>query len=592
MGTLSNNRNDKIETDVLVIGGGLAGCRAALRARDFVTKVTLVDKAIVARSGATLWCHEILAPVPADTYYSWMREMVEYTEFFCDQESTEILFHEAGQRLKEMEDWGVPFKKDSGGDYIKEPVRGMMDYGRAIFYQGRFWMDRVKEQLSKRGIEVVERIMLTDLLTSDGLHPTRGKVVGAVGFHTLTGEVLTIKAKATVLTTGKMITKLPHSAVDNLTGDGQAMTFRAGAELTGLEFALGGNYYSPLNERAISTMGFVQFQNHGAFMVNEQGERIMDKYLSGRMERGSGRGPLAQAFVKEVMEGRGPLYFDMRHWTDERVKLMRAVMPDTMAKLDAAGIDIQKHRIPYIILPDGAYASGDGGVKVGINGETNLPGLFASGAASNIRTQTEAFGSATQANCNVFGYRAGEAAGKMARGTSSVEIDTDQVKRLQDIALSPLSQKKGVSAEDIFRAVNRNLLPWKYGLIKQEKRIREALARIEDVERKLLPQLAAPDVHNLVKANEARSYVQMVKLFHIASLERKESRCKHYREDYPFRDDVDWLKLIVVRRDGEGVRIAHEPIPVESYPIKLDKRTKIPAPVQFSYEPYETRSKV
>ncbi|MDP2726852.1 MAG: FAD-binding protein, partial [Dehalococcoidia bacterium] len=319
---IGDTMDNVLKCDVLVIGGGLAGCRAALRAKDFCPDVLLVDKAVVGRSGATLWGHEIMAPVHPGKFTQWMRESVEFSEFINDQDCLEILLKEQPQRLKELEEWGVPFKRDEQGNKVQEPVRGMMDHCRAVFMDSQFWMDHVRDQVLKKGIKVMKRITITELLTSDGHLPTKGRVIGAVGFDSWSGDFLTIQAKSVVVTTGVVSVKSPSSRADNDTGDGQAMAFRAGADLTGLEFGPGGSYYAIRDNNFAEALGFVQLQNHGAFFVNSVGERVMDKYLPGRMERGSGRGPLGQAFVKEMLEGRGPLYMDIRHWSPERMDMM------------------------------------------------------------------------------------------------------------------------------------------------------------------------------------------------------------------------------------------------------------------------------
>lgn len=573
---IGSNNKGVIETDVLVIGGGLAGCRAALRAKDFVEKVILVDKAVVARSGATIYGHEIIAPVPEDSFKAWMEEVVLFTEYFSDQTWVEILLKEGKERLRELDEWGAPFKKDDKGELISEPVRGMINC-KAIFFDGRFWFDKVKEQLKKKEIELMERVMITDLLTSDGKHPTKGRVIGAVGFHTVTGEFLIFNTKAVIIATGMMTAKLRTAYGDNMTGDGQAMAFRAGTELANLEFCLAPSFFSKA-----AGVNLIHFQNHGAYMINAHGERYMGKYFPDRMERGSGFGQLAQAFVKETLEGKGPCFFDMRHWNHERIELMRKIIPVTMTRLDQAGIDIGKQLVEFTMTTSIGGAQGEGGVNVNINGGTNIPGLFCAGASARARGGPEVFGSVTLSNCNVFGYRTGENAGKTAKGYERAQIDWSQVESLKEIALSPLKKWNGIRPEDIYHGVIKKILPWQYSVFKHEKRIKEAIDEVRRIEEEDLPGIFAKDTHELVKANEARNFVLMVKLYHISSLQRKESRLRHYREEYPYKDNIDWLKFVVLRKEEEGLKIEFEPIPINDYPIRPNKLDKISAPIKFS----------
>ena len=121
-----------------------------------------------------------------------------------------------------------------------------------------------------------------------------------------------------------------------------------------------------------------------------------------------------------------------------------------------------------------------------------------------------------------------------------------------------------------------------FGIIKNEETIKEMLNEIKRTHQEELPRVAARDVHELIKANEARNFVELVEPVYICALERKESRLIHYRRDYPYRDDLDWLKWVVLKKEGDVIKVRHEPVPVEKNRIKLKERRRIPAPVQFT----------
>ena len=151
------------------------------------------------------------------------------------------------------------------------------------------------------------------------------------------------------------------------------------------------------------------------------------------------------------------------------------------------------------------------------------------------------------------------------------------------MGFAPLG-RAGPSPRDIYLAVNKATIPAESGFFKHERRIEDTLAEIKRVQEEELPRIGARDVHELVKANEARSFALVAEAVYRCALERKESRLGHYREEFPYRDDIDWLKWSIIKGGREGMEVRFEPVPMEEYPIKLEKRSRIPAPVEFSWE--------
>ncbi len=266
-----------IETDVLVVGGGLAGCWAALRARDFVDDVTLVDKGVVARAGTTVFRHTLMAGAPEDELDRWVQDGAEHSEFMCEQPFARVLLNEEGDRIRDLAGWGVPFERDEKGDLSLSVGRGHKN-SRVLLVDCRMLMEIMRAQVQAKGVRLVERVMITDLLTSDGQCPTSGRVNGAVGINTRDGQLIVFKARAVFLSTGRIGAKTHIAYCDNVTGDGQAMAFRVGAEAAGLEFNFGPHWFCSYQGRFHLLSVLWPLQTEGAYIVNGRGERFLERY--------------------------------------------------------------------------------------------------------------------------------------------------------------------------------------------------------------------------------------------------------------------------------------------------------------------------
>ena len=362
------------ECDVLVIGGGLAGCWAAICAKDFTDKVLLVDKARVSRSGASTFAAGVmLCPSPEDDLDVWMEEIVERGEYVNDQEWVRVMLEEQIERVKELDRWGAPFERDEKGNIVRVVGRGHVT-SRILMFHGKQFMETMRKQLLLKDIGPLERVIITDLLTSDGAQPTKSRVVGAIGFDVRNGQHHVFKAKSTVMATGGT-GFIGMGETDNVTSDGLGACFRAGAEVTGMEFL--GNKGHWCWEQKYITPGLNMFQGAGMHMLNAKGERFMEKYAPELKERARLQ-DIDLAFSKEAFEGRGPMYVDMRHFSPETIERFRRVIPMTMRIFDQAGIDLRKQKILFD-MPRGVLRGLVGGVSNNTYCETNLAGLYVAG---------------------------------------------------------------------------------------------------------------------------------------------------------------------------------------------------------------------
>lgn len=570
---------DLRETDVLILGGGLAGCWAAIRARDFVKDVTLIDKAMVGKSGASVFAHTMLAPTPPGDMAAWREEFVRRGEFFNDQDWLDVLFREEGRRIEDLVRWGVPFLREREGQLHVTTGFGHQ-VTRELLCDGHKLMEVMRNKVLEAGVNLVERVMVTDLLTSDGKHPSGGRVVGAVGFHGRTGDPVVYRSRSVVIATGRINAKMKGHFTYNITGDGTAMAYRAGAELSNMEFSTSGGL--AYVEKRYHVGGPALVVGLGAKFINGLGERFMERYSPQLKER-SRLSLLCQAMVKEVLEGRGPIYYDWRSLKEEDIQKIRQVRPQTIRPLDEGGIDPRRQLLechPLITLGSGNC---NGGINIDAHSQSSIPGLYAVGAATRSPVQgTFTVSGVNLAYCNVGGYIAGENAGREAAGGQMPTLIDGQLRALLDSIFGPLGKKEGISPEDILDKVNRIVIPAPNSVVKSASRIGHVLERISEIEARHLPRIAADDHHSLVKAHEIRNIVLLAKIVFTSALYREESRHWHYREEFPYRDDRNWLKWTVVKRlADDAVSVEARPIPIERYPVQPGEWGKIPHPVQF-----------
>ena len=553
----------ELDCDVLVIGGGLAGCWAALKAKEYAPNVILVDKGKVSRSGISSFAGAgICCPYPTDDLDDWQRELVKKDEYLADQDWIEILFQEQPKRIREMEEWGVAFERDEKGNLLRFAAMGRV-ITKVVTVSSEQLMGVMKERLQISGVNLLERVMITSLLTSDGICPTKGSIIGAYGFNTRSGESVSINAGATIICTG-------GSHFHDQTGDGIAQAYRAGAELWGMEFS---DTFDDMGFDEYIGLHLISFERVGMRLYNSKGERFMLRYEPELAEMVDRR-RLALPVIWEGLAGRGPIYADFTHLDKKGIELLRNLPTISMrvAAIEREGIDLSKERVKFNVFS--GFIRVAGGIKHNIFSETSLAGLYVAGHAGMYPAHEPL------AFCCVGGYRAGENAARYALELGRKQVKIEQIKDLEEETLRPLKANKGIKPQSLIDRVNKYLSPSTTSIFRNEKNIKAVLKECEGWEGDTT-SLKAMDLHELVWAAKAKSIVDCVRPVFLSSLEREESRGDYIRVDYPFRDDVNWLKQVVTRRDEKGIRVRHFPIPIYRYKIKPQKYEKVPAKILF-----------
>lgn len=545
----------QLETDVLVIGGGIAGAFAAYKAHESGVRVLLVDRSYFGRGGCSALASGVYpAYMPGDNVDDWVRgfgagPLVNQPLLV---KSLPVMY----EHLMTMDRWGVRWVKE-GKKIVRVGGPGhSFESGAWMAEGGPQMMMAVRAGVLQSGVQVLDRLAMTELLTSDGKLTTEGRVVGAAGFHTRTGEIYIVQAKATIICTGpyKFPYPWPGSSLGympiDLSGDGIAMMLRAGAQLSRLE--LGGINLNPDN--MLCAPGLESLMPSGAKWVDKNGSRFLKEYDPKRMEMTS-RALLYFAIAHQKEQGNIPS-MDLREITPERLQLLKAVIPIVMSNYEGAGEDIMEEPVPYTYQVAGTSGIFGAGARVTERGETTIPGLYAAGTCSDMAYLPGGH----LPFCSVTGHWAGEAAGTYASDVKTTTVMPEQVERAIQTIQAPLARTEKVPYEAVHRRLG-HLLMEKVGLVLHGERLQAALEELLEIREKEVARLGARDAHELAKVWGLFHYTQVLEATLRAYLYRTESRVAFIREDFPVIDNVNWVKLIVVHRQNNALKLWDEPLP-------------------------------
>ena len=561
-----------LETDVLIVGGGGAGCRAAIEAHDQGSKVMMIVKGRLGHSGCTLNVGTSAGVGPwavkEDSFFSSMRDLLAHGGYLGNQEMIKILTEDTPERIAELETWGVDFERNEDG-CIRVTHAAKHEYPRNVTFKPRSpgqheygyppgiaMMDALINQIQKRDILVMDEVMLVDLLKNEG------KVVGVTALDYQKPDLLVIKAKATILATGSFSQIFEASTVSlQETGDGQAAAFRAGADLIDME-----------NTQFIAT-GTGSPPN--SVLLNARGEQFLERYGITSLN-GVDKEALCYAVAKEIKQGggtaQGNILVDMTGaWKDSTLP------PSILATFEE---NLQSRGTPYFSLDNtegfdpktkpvetGPIAhTTTGGVRTNTRCETSIPGLYAAGAvAGGLYGHARPEGYTSMITV-VFGKRSGTFASEYARSANEPVLDDTAVQTSLDRALSLAVEAGGIKPKDTKDHIKATMQQYAW-VVKDEALLNRGLQEIRDTKEiqritslnstfRVEPQSG----ERWVTAIEVPNMLQCAELMLVGSLDRKESRGAFFRDDYPETDNDNWLKNIISRTlDGEIV-IDHVPV--------------------------------
>ncbi len=548
-----------VATDVLIIGGGLAGLNAAMGAAEAGASVAIAEKGRIERSGDIgggvdhflAFLNEGASWDSQDAFLEYVQKVGRGTAHLSHIESTYCA--ELPDAIARMARIGNPLTQDDGSFYRTKSMGQPGPYW--INFNGKLLKPRLALAVRKLRCKVFGRIMTVDLLTS------QGSVVGAVGFHIRTGKIHVFQAKATIIATGNTNRLYENPRINPFntwlspfdTGDGQVMALRAGASLSNMEYMR-----MTLLPKGFSAPGFNALVGMGGRFLNSLG----DYFMEGKHPLGN-RAPrydVVYQALDELRSGRGPIYIDCRHLSEADAAHLIATLgydKDTLPDyFMQRGEDLRRAPIEITVsegMQAGPTEVTGSGIKIDGECAATAPGLFAAGDSADHHRCVH--GAITG------GYKAGKSAAAYALGQNFFDdAAIGDAKEIGERFMAPLHRSSGHPYTQIESTV-RKVMAEHVGPLRSEQGLKVGMRKLRQLEGHL-ESIKVNDLHELMRANETRSILTVGKMMASAALFRTESRNKpyHHRLDYPDTDDANWCGLVVIKKAGEDFDCSFEPI--------------------------------
>ena len=543
--------HDVYTTDVLVIGGGLAGCWAAIAATRQGSRALVVDKGFVGGSGCSVFAGGVvLYLTPDDDPADFVREHCSESELLLDPAWVEWLVQANYERIAELDGWGAPFDRH---DDASEGAAGSLH--RRLIYVGsretvwRLGLDSVelmklmrKQVLRTKQAKLLDHTAIVKLLVEDG------RVVGAVGIRRQDERLCLIQAKSVVLAAGGCAWKGTHFGHDMLCGEAYKLAWDVGASLMNMEYA---NGYIATNTR---------FDSHGQCIL----AAIGGKYLNGQGEQFLGRYSdkvppaihvIARGMASEIREGRGPIQLDLSAVPVKDREMWLHAFKHIAELARRSGQDLFADRTQWHPGFNGSVSGSAGVYFTDTTMAASVPGLYVAGDAATRGYVVGASSGITFLNlawANGSGYAAGVGAGEFAQNSGQAALSDAYWRGELAGALRPMQRTDGLLPDAVYGQLQTQAMPPEVNIFRDSARMQRALAHVRTLQQEAVPRLSAPDFHELVKCYEVEATALTTALMYKAALLRTESRGWHFREDYPQRDDSGWLRWIVAAPGEDG----------------------------------------
>ena len=535
--------------DVLIVGAGLAGLRCAVEAQRLGLDVAVITKVHPVRSHSNAAQGGINAPLTdrGDDWKGHALDTIKGSDYLADQDAVEIMSQEAGDAVLELERMGVIFSRGEDGKLGTRRFGGQK-VARTFFVgaiTGSALLHVLYEQSLKMGLTVYEEWFVTSLIKHEGA------VKGVVALDLKTGEIEAITAKSVVIAAGGAGRVFePSTNALICTGDGLSLAWNNGAGLMDMEMI----QYHPTTLARTGILLSEAARGEGAYLLNAEGDRFMEKYAPDYMELAS-RDVVSRAEQTEINEGRGidgNVLLDLRHLGKEFIETRLGYLQEV--SVEFLGIDMSEKPVP--IRPGMHYIMG--GIKTDVDGETGVPGLYAAGECANVSVHgANRLGANSLLDTVVFGRRSAVKASDYVRTVSNEDIPTKEfvdkdLKRIKSIIESDGKLRVSEVRNEMAEAMTKGI-----GVFRDQKSMEYAKSVVDKTKIKYRDSIKIDNkgkVYNtdLLFALELGNMIDCAESIVHGALTRKESRGAHFRTDLTERDDKDWLKHTLVLKDLEG----------------------------------------
>ncbi|MCZ4277101.1 succinate dehydrogenase flavoprotein subunit [Rhodococcoides yunnanense] len=565
--------------DVLIVGAGGAGMRAAIEAGP-EARTAVLTKLYPTRShtgAAQGGMCAALANVEEDNWEWHTFDTVKGGDYLADQDAVEVMAKEAIDAVLDLEKMGLPFNRTPEGKIDQRRFGGhTRDHGKAPVRRACFAADRTGHMILqtlyqncvKHNVEFYNEFYALDLCLTE---TENGPVAtGIIAYELATGELHIFHAKSIVFATGGSgrIYKTTSNA-HTLTGDGMSIVFRKGLPLEDMEF----HQFHPTGLAGLGILISEAVRGEGGILRNEDGERFMERYAP-TIKDLAPRDIVARSMVLEVLEGRGGgpnkdyVYIDVTHIPEE---VLDEKLPDIMEfSRTYLGVDPVKEPVP--VYPTCHYVMG--GIPTKINGEVLrnnddiVPGLYAAGECACVSVHgANRLGTNSLLDINVFGRRAGIAAAKYANSVDFTPLPEEPAKMVQDWLELILSDHGHERVADI-RSEMQQSMDNNASVFRTQERLETALKDVRTLKERY-SHITVQDKSkrynsDLLEAIELGFLLEMAEVTVVGALNRKESRGGHAREDYPDRNDAEYMKHTMAYKEGLGlltdIRLDYKPV--------------------------------
>jgi succinate dehydrogenase / fumarate reductase flavoprotein subunit len=558
---------DKYSHDIIIVGSGLAGLRAAVAAAETGNKL---DIAVISKHHP-LRSHSVCAQGGTgavvnekDSFDSHAFDTAKGADYLADQDVAEFFVTQAPKEIVLTEHWGCPWSRTPEGK-IDQRAFGGHTFPRACFAADMTGFHEMHAIYGKAtsydNIKFYEEWFATSLIIEGNA------AIGLAAIEMVTGTMYALRAKSIVMATGGHeriyeFTTFSHTT----TGDGMAMAYRAGVPLEDMEFV----QFHPTGLVPSGVLITEGARGEGGYLKNAEGERFLKRYAPEKMELAP-RDVVSRAEQTEINEGRGLegpygpyIALDLTHLGEDKINLRLPLIRDVAIKL--GGVDPVKEYIP--IRPAAHYSMG--GIKANIRTETPIAGLYAAGECSCLSLHgANRLGTNSTAECLVFGAVAGAEAAKHAMSTNLHEIPEDRLVGEEKRVFNGILGREGPERVSTIREEMRHVMSERVWIFRRGDQLQTALKEIKALKdrfkRARVEDKSSKFNTGLLNALQLDFMLELAEATIVSALPRTESRGAHSRTDYPKRDDQNWLKHTLAYYTKDGPRLDYSPVAITKW---------------------------